>query len=637
MTKCLSSPPENLDRYDVIAFDTETTGLNWPTDHCYSYALAFPDGAGAYVDIRHNEEDHEFWKQWLSVDCTARVICHNLSFDYRMAWNQGIILPLSNAYDTVVLANIVNEHETAYTIDYLANKYLGRAKIPIWELLAEKFGGRATRKVQMPRLKDLSPEEAAPYAMEDAHLALALYYHYMPMIEDQELGDILELERRATPEFIMAEMNGIRVNLDYAEEAADNITPIIEQCQAFLDFSVGEGFNPNSSPQVKKFFNPSQRGDGEWYVGDVRIGKTDKGQPSLGSEYLRALSENGSAVAQAILDIRSHIKTRDTFIRGHVLGHAVGGRVYPTINQVKTDLAAGTGTGRLSYTNPAMQQIPNRNKRVAGIVKPMFLPDEGHVWVDSDLHSFEVRVFAHLIGDQAILDEYNRNPMIDFHQFVADLTGLTRDATYAGQPNAKQLNLSMIFNQGRGATAEKMGMPWEWASFIDPKTNKRVAYKQAGVEAERVITNYHRRIPGVARLAERETMKALRRGYIVTDAGRHCRFPRGHKAYKASGIKIQATAADLNKENWIRASLVRQFGGRLILNTHDSYSFSMPEDRWREGFTVFKNSVEEPGRLRVPLILELTGVGENWWQAISGDKNAGHKSAEAAGENRLLA
>ncbi len=629
MTRCLSSPPENLDRYDVIGFDTETTGLNWPTDYCYSYALAFPDGNGAYVDIRHNEEDHEFWKQWLNTDCTAKVVCHNLSFDYRMAWNQGIILPLSMAYDTVILANIVNEHETAYTIDYLAKKYLGKGKIPIWEMMAEKFGGRATRKAQMPNLQNLTPDEAAPYALEDAQLTLGLFQYYMPIIQDEGLCDIFELERRATPEFIHAEMRGIRVDLRYAEQAADQITPLIERCQDFLDFSVEKGFNPNSSPQVRKFFNPYRGQDGDWYVGSQRVGTTKKGQASLGAEHLRALAANGSAVAQAILDIRSHIKTRDTFIRGHVLGHAVEDRVYPTINQAKTDMAAGTGTGRLSYTNPAMQQIPNRNKKVAAIVKPMFLPDEDQIWVDSDLHSFEVRVFAHLINEPTIIAEYERNPNVDFHQFVADLTGLVRDATYAGQPNAKQLNLSMIFNQGKGATAEKMGMPWEWASFIDPKTNKRITYKQAGDEAERVIANYHRRIPGVSRLAERETMKALRRGYIVTDAGRHCRFPNGHKAYKASGIKIQATAADLNKENWIRASLVRQFGGRLILNTHDSYSFSMPRDTWREGFTAFKNSVEESGRLRVPLILECTGTGENWWQAISGDADVRHSKIKS--------
>jgi len=316
--------------------------------------------------------------------------------------------------------------------------------------------------------------------------------------------------------------------------------------------------------------------------------------------------------AAMILEQRSLIKTRDTFLKGHVLDSAVGGRVYPTINQSKVE-GGGTGTGRLSIQGPAMQQIPSRNKEVAALVKPCFLPDEGHVWLDADMASFEVRVFAHLAGiGQAYVDD----PHMDFHQWVADLTGLVRNAEYGGQPNAKQLNLSMIFNSGNGAIAETMGMDWHWDQFTD-KTGKLIRYKKPGKEAMAVIDTYHKKLPGVKRLAEGCKNKAIKRGYIFTKYGRHLRFPRGWKTYKASGLLIQATAADINKEN-IRliTDVLQPMGGHLLLNTHDSYSMSIPEDVWwKDAFEEVRRAVERPV-LDVPLILDLSGHGNNWANAL---------------------
>src|SRR5690606_23877423 len=159
------------------------------------------------------------------------------------------------------------------------------------------------------------------------------------------------------------------------------------------------------------------------------------------------------------------------------------------------------------------------------------------------------RVFAHLVNNQKILDHYAENPEADFHRMTADLTGLPRDATYSGQANAKQLNLSMIFNSGNGAIAEKMGMPFTYDSFT--KGDKTFTYRKAGPEAMAVIEAYHRALPGVKELALRARRKAETFGYVQTQFGRRLRFPRGEKTYKASGLAIQATAADINKMNWL--------------------------------------------------------------------------------------
>ncbi len=135
-------------------------------------------------------------------------------------------------------------------------------------------------------------------------------------------------------------------------------------------------------------------------------------------------------------------------------------------------------------------------------MKQVFLPDEGHSWVDTDKSSFEVRIFGHLVGTKDIVQTFIDDPETDFHQYVADLTGLVRNATYSGQPNAKQLNLSMIFNQGNGTTAEKMEMPWTWESFVpkDSIDGDEVVYKKAGHEAMAVINKYHEKLPGVQKL-----------------------------------------------------------------------------------------------------------------------------------------
>jgi len=241
------------------------------------------------------------------------------------------------------------------------------------------------------------------------------------------------------------------------------------------------------------------------------------------------------------------------------------------------------------------------------------------VWVDCDQNSFEVRTFADLVGNEEILEIYRKNPLTDFHQMVADMTHLVRNAEYSGQPNAKQLNLSMIFNSGNGAIAEKMGMPFTHDSFIPRgKTeDDRIHYKKPGVEAMRIIDNYHRRLPGVRELAERCKNEALDMGYVETYNGRRLRFPRGFKAYKASGLLIQATAADWNKENWglIGKALIGS-DGRLLLNTHDSYGLSLEEGTWEADFKAVKHEIESKQRSKVPLILDFKGKGINWHDAL---------------------
>lgn len=604
----------DLRQYPYFAYDTETTGLRYPIDKAFACSIAVP-GDSWYFDFRRQPKAIEWLNDtFATLPRRARVICHNAPFDACMSAVAGIHIPLHLLDDTVVRACLINEHEATifpwnryrkpggYSLDYLCRKYIKKKKIEV-----------------VGPIQDLPFEKAEEYAVQDAVITLELWEWQEKRLnqEDHQKRDLLkiaQLERAAMPIIIDAQMHGIRVDLDEAEGAMARMTPHIKKLQNEMDKLAGWEFNVNSGPQMLKLFDPT-RGHGGWFVGPIRIGETDKGAPSFKKEYLENLA-NVDPRARLVTDIRSALKTRDTFLAKHILEHAIDDRVYPTINQTVRE-TGGTKWGRLSYVDPAMQQIPSRDKVTASIVKPCFLPDEGHVWVDYDLASFEVRIFVALAGmyNRELSHLYDEDPHLDFHDYVSKLTGLKRNAEYAGEPNAKQLNLSMIFCQGAGATANKMNLPTTPDEFTD-EWGIKIKFQRAGDEAQSIIDQYHRRVRGVAELAQKARTLAEMRGYLVTKYGRHCRFPKKYKTYKASGILIQATSADINKENWCLIDEALDGRGRIVLNTHDSYSLSCETDTWERATQDVVKSVERKF-LGVPLVLDFNGVGQNWWAALS--------------------
>lgn len=612
----------DLSQFDVISYDTETTGLEYPKDEVFGICIATPDGQSNYWDIREEPQAKEWFNHEMR-EYKGVIACHNASFDKRMSDHTGIDLPIHLLDDTGIRACCIDEHESTvfpwtygkagdYSLDYLSRKYIGAKKYDeIYDELAALFGGRATRKQQMPNLHRAPSELVRKYAIPDPELTLELWLEQQDLIEKRKLHRITEFERKMMPTLIRAEMRGVRVDEDYAEQAVDKMDVVVDDARTKLYSLAGCEFNPNSPKQVREVF-ACKEVNGIWTARDGTIlERTGSGNPSVNADALRAMRD---PIAAQLIEMRSNIKTRDTFLKKHVLGSAINGRVYPNINQMKGE-DGGTGTGRLSYTAPALQQIPSRNKRIAAIVKPAFLPEEGQLWLESDMASFEVRVFAHLVAayNTTVSDAYAANPKLDLHQWVADLMGVPRNASYSGEPNAKQLNLSMIFNSGNGAIADKMGMPWEWCEFTSKKDNKVIRYKKAGGEALKVILSYHNKVKGVKTLAERAKSIAETRGWIQTAHGRRLRFPKGYKSYAASGLLIQATSADENKENWLRIEEALGSDGHLILNTHDSYSMSVDEN-WKPIWERVRQAVERQ-TLRVPLLLDFDGVGRNWAEA----------------------
>lgn len=607
----------------IMAVDSETTGVIYRRDRAFGFSVAF-EGYAGYADIR--EQPNALL--WLAdaARTASRLVAHSAPFDYMMLRTAGLELPIEKLDDTVTRACLINEHEREYSLDHLAKKYLKASKDDsMYEKLSAQFGGRATRNVQMRNIADAPSSIVRPYAIQDAILTRNLWAWQENEIERQGIGGpngIIEFERSLTPTLIRMMWRGIRVDTELASRARTKILAQRDEAQADLDALVGRLVNVNSAPQIKAIFDPVKRKDGEWYSGNYQLGKTESGGVSIDGAILRSME--GDPRAGLILQVRSLIKTADTFLAKHIMAAAVGDRVYPSINQTRGE-TAGTITGRLSYTTPALQQIPSRNKAVASVVKPAFLPDEGHVWLDADMQSFELRVFGHLINDPNINQLYKDNIATDFHQAVADLTGLPRNAAYSGQANAKTLNLSAVFNKGNGGIAETLGMPWTWGEFSDDD-GEVVRYKKAGPEAMEVINKYHEMLPGVKNLAKKAAAVAGSRGYIYTKYGRRIRFPDKRFLYKASGMLIQSTSADLNKVALkLYDQILPEFGGHVILNTHDSYSVSLPADSWKPAWARMQEAIrDEFSWMNVPLLLELSGVGANWWAALQ-DELGGKK------------
>ena len=307
---------------------------------------------------------------------------------------------------------------------------------------------------------------------------------------------------------------------------------------------------------------------------------------------------------------RKLIKTRDTFVMSHIVGHADDkGYVHPTINQTKNDADAGTGSGRMSITDPALQQIPARDRDTAEVIRSMFLPDPGQLWICCDYSQVDFRTAAHLIKDERLYATYAEDPDADFHGIVASMTGLPRNAAYAGAPNAKTCNLGMAFGAGAGKIAKTMGLPYSIEDW-----NGRMVLR-AGPEAQKMLDTYHSRFPRMRAFSKEAESVGRHRGYVKTFTGRRIRFPNGVGAHKAAGLLYQAFAAEIHKQGLIyadRALAEVGNGSRLLVPVHDECNISGPAEDAEPLRSAYCNTGDF--KCRVPIRASL-GVGSNWFEA----------------------
>lgn len=619
---------ERLREYPIVCPDTETTGLHWYRDRMFGLALAAWDGeriVSHYWDVREKPRIIEAVNAELR-HC-KRVVNHNMKFDSHFLREAGIEVPLDRIECTSVRAALINEHEgqhgyNGFDLGALGKKYIGRDKVDIYAELAALFGGQPTRQAQMKNLHRAPAALAAKYATPDPEIALALWMWQEEEIKRQGLEKVWNLERQLTPILIQIEQQGVRVDEDLAHRKMIDIDGHVSKAQRELNRLAGKDVNVNSSPQMRALFGckkiDADNGRGYNWVTDAGfvLEVTETGQPSVGKDALIAMGARGDERAGKILTIRKMLKAK-SFLKDHIIGHAVDGRVYPNYNQTRGDNELGTGTGRFSIDDPALQQIPARDKDIASIVRACFIPEDGHEWVCGDWEQFEFRWFAHYTQDPNILRMYAENPNADYHQVVSDLTGLPRSPRYAGDANAKQINLGMVFGMGQGKLAYEMGLPY--TTRWDERT--QTEWYNAGPEAMGVFDKYHSAIPGVKKLLSQASSIARSRGYVKTIMGRHIRFPGGKFTHKAGGLVFQGTSADCMKQKMIELwPVAKEEGFQMLLSVHDELDFSMPKKhRVRQAELVKKrletfDGVGCPIACRVP-IRSSVAAGPNWYEA----------------------
>lgn len=581
-----------------VCLDYETTSLSyWRKDfQALGVGVAAEGLAPYFIDFR----EHPQAIDWLNDQMPKIVMVgHHAKIDHHFGRAAGVYRDPKSFWCTMTAEALLDEHRHAYSLDEIAYERLGERKIVIAD------------KTQMAAL---SPEKLAEYGGHDAKLTYGIFKQQLKEIEENELSAVMAMEMRLLPVLSNMEHIGVRVDISAAQAAIPKLTQAIDLLQAEINRDVGKPFNVNSTPQIRGIFKPEKISKWQYQLIDGTLCDCTKtGGPSINQNVLKEMQH---PIATKIRRLRKLIKARDTFVMGHVLGHADhNDYVHTTFNQTKNDRDAGTGSGRLSSTDPALQQISARDVEFAEIIRSLFLADRQQKWLCVDHSQIDFRVACHLIKDRRIYEAYQKNPDMDFHQMVSDMTGIPRNAEYAGAPNCKQINLSLAFGAGPGKTAKTMGMPYT----VEEGDNERMWLKP-GPEAEAIFTEYHARFPRISAFAKEAASIGRTRGHVKTFMGRRLRFPRKVGTHKAAGLLYQSNAAEIHKWSLIRtAEYIKEhkLDARLMISCHDEEGISISD---KESIEPLKHvytdwqSDAAPYRLRVPIRCS-AGTGDNWFQA----------------------
>ena len=605
---CPSDYPD-LRHAKEIAIDLETKdpniktkGAGWATfdGHIVGFAVAAFDQQW-YFPIHHDaggNMDSAITTAWMQevLKTPATKVFHNASYDVGWLLVNGFEIN-GPIIDTMIAAALINENRFSFSLNACAKDYLG-------EIKNETFLNEKAKEWGIDPKADLWKLPAGYvgfYAEQDAALTLKLWQRFKTEISKQSINDVWEMEMELLPILIETRRKGIRVD----EEKA---------------VSLKKEFKEKEYQVLKKIKDETTMKPDIWAARSVaqvfdRIGveypRTPKtGEPSFTQNWLVNCN---NPIAQLIREAREINKFHSTFIDS-IQRFVHKGRIHSEINQLRSD-QGGTVSGRLSYSNPNLQQIPARNKEFGDKIRSLFLPEEGKQWGSFDYSQQEPRLVAHyaasvnedFTGADEFIEAY-KNEAADFHQIVADMAGISRT-------QAKTINLGLFYGMGKAKLGRELGIS---------KDN-----------AENLLNKYHSRVPFVKKLAEAVTNSASKYGFIRTIKGRKCRFDMWEPAtfgmnkamqyeeakaiygnnirraftYKALNRLIQGSAADQTKQAMINCY---KQGYKPLLQIHDELCFSINSEEDIKGVKeVMENAIEN---LKVPFKVDVA-LGRSWGEA----------------------
>ena len=565
-----------------ICLDTETTSTDPIQARLVGLSFSIKEGQAWYVPVFENQEAVERFRPVYENPNIIKV-GQNLKYDLQVLQNHGIELQ-GRMFDTMI-AHYLLHPEMRHGMDYLAEAYLHYQTIHIDELIG-------TGKKQKS-MADLSPEEVCAYACEDADITLRLKNLFAPEMEKEGLTDLFwQIEMPLMPVLAYMERNGVCIDTKGLKETSVLYSQEMQRIEEEIYQLAGVHFNIASPKQV-----------GEILFDQMKITnkpkKTKTGQYATTEEILISLKSKNPIVGK-ILEYRGLKKLLNTYIDAlPLLINPETGHIHTSFNQ------AVTTTGRLSSSNPNLQNIPVRDEQ-GKEVRKAFIPEEGQEFFCADYSQIELRIMAHLSGDENLIEAFNAGQDIHaataakiFHKSLEEVSSDERR-------KAKTANFGIIYGISAFGLAERMDV--------------------SRTEAKELIDGYFLTYPGVKEYMDKSIAMAREKGYTETIFRRRCYLPdinsnnanvRGNAERNAINSPIQGSAADIIKIAMIRVyqrMKEEKLRSKMILQVHDELCFTVvPEEKERLEKIVVEE-MQAACQMRVPLIAD-TGWGSNWLEA----------------------
>ena len=576
----------NFLTFSQVAFDTETTSVDAMQAQLVGMSFAVEGGTAWYVAVSRETEAAQrmvdIFRPFFEHPSIEKV-GQNLKYDLLVLSHYGVEVagPL---FDTM-LAHYVVQPEQRHNMDLLAEKYLHYRTIPIEALIGS---GRTQRN-----MADLEPKEIVDYACEDADVTLRLYLILKEEMEKYEVTSVFtHIEMPLLPVLARMERNGVRLDTAALEETGRNFTERMQQLETDIYELAGHEFTITSPKQVGVvLFDELQI--------SAKVKKTKTGQYSTSEEVLESLRDK-HPIVEKILQHRALKKLLSTYVEAlPKLIHPQTGHIHTSFNQ------AVTATGRLSSSNPNLQNIPVRGEDGREI-RRAFVPEEGEVFFSADYSQIELRIMAHLSEDEHMVADFNSG--LDIHAATAarifhkPVEEVDRDE----RRKAKTANFGIIYGISAFGLSERMGV--------------------SRGEAKELIENYFSTYPKVREYMNESIERAKQTGYITTQFGRRRYLAdinagnatvRGYAERNAVNAPIQGTAADIIKLAMVaidRRLREEKLQTRMILQVHDELNFSVPPTELEQVRHLVVEEMERAFQMRVPLVAEC-GEGTNWLEA----------------------
>ena len=513
----------------------------------------------------------------------SRKIAHNYKFDYLVLKRAGFELK-GPVFDTMVAGYLLDANQRL-KMDSLSKKYLNYEPIPIQKLIGKGKGQKS--------MADIPYAEIVNYACEDADITYRLFEVLLEKLKEDELEDFAgRLEFPLITVLADMERIGIKIDTDMLKKFSEELTHDLEKMEKTIFEKTGEEFNLNSPQQLGKVLFEKM---------EIPAGKKTKtGQYSTSEDVLSGLA-NEHEVPALVLDYRSLSKLRSTYVDAlPKLLNPETGRIHTDFNQT---VAA---TGRLSSSNPNLQNIPIRTKRGREIRKA-FVPEQGFKLLAADYSQVELRVIASISGDENMIKAFKDGE--DIHARTAkeifDLTSLD-DVTPNHRRKAKEVNFGIPYGVSAYGLASRLGI--------------------SNTEGKEMIDQYFERFPGIKTYIDETITFARENGYVSTLMGRRRYIPdinsrnwnvRGFAERMAINMPIQGTAADIIKLAMIDIHdylADQNLKSRMLLQVHDELIFEIAEDEAETIPQKIKEFMQEAFELDVPLDVEM-GLADNWLDA----------------------